>query len=95
MKKSAFLLGVLTISAASLAMGLAAKKAWAACPTGFVEMYVQGSDEPKCLSESEFRSQQLRQQQTREHLKNLSQQRSLRDRQNATRRAQERLIVPR
>ena len=94
MQKQVILLAVLALSAAFVA-GLAPSKARAACPTGFVEMYVQGSDAPHCLSESEFRSQQLRQRQIREHLKNLSQQQNLKDRQQITGRAQERLTKPR
>ena len=72
----------------------AGRESWAACPTGTIEIYRDGVPRPECLSETEFRSQQLHQDQIRLRQQQLSEQRSLRDRQAQTLRQQRRLTIP-
>ena len=69
-------------------------EAWAACPTGSIEMFRDGSARPDCISKSQLRSQQLRQRQTRQRLKNRSDQRALQNSQIQNAREQQRLTRP-
>ena len=95
MKKLIFYSPLSMAAVMALSTSFSALNAWAACPTGYIERYVQGSPTPQCLSESQLRSEQLRLQQSRQTQEKLSQERALQERQNTVDRQTQRLIRPR